>query len=270
MPETIYLRVGTQDEISLSIFIEALQNFLHALKDLDATFSENINGSLIWNVVSLEKHSPPLVGVAPHQKPSFAKAGHPDLSQKVERELIESVRRLATTAERSDLLSDAALKHLEHLARKTPSIGPMAVFQSDNGPSPPKNETQITPQTLENVKRLTGVRYSAYGSVKGSLDAISVHRAYEFRVWDEKTHKPVTCKFRPDEIENVKALLKSRVTVVGMLTSNSAGNPISISAEEILPTPERLLPTIAEMSGLVKDFTDGKSLKEYMEELSDE
>jgi hypothetical protein len=30
------------------------------------------------------------------------------------------------------------------------------------------------------------------------------------------------------------------------------------------------LPTINEMSGLVHDFTNGKLLKEYMEELSDE
>jgi hypothetical protein len=270
MPETIYLRVGTQDEIALSVFIEALQNFLHALRDVDATLSQNTAGSLIWNVVRLEKNSPPLVGVAAHQKPSFARGGHPDLSRKVESELIENARRLSTTGERSELLSDAALKRLENLAKKTPSIGPMAIFQSDNGPSTPKNETQITPQTFENVKRLTSVRYSAYGSIKGSLDAISVHHAYEFRVWDEKTHKPVTCKFSPDEIDNVKALLKSRVTVIGMLTSNSAGNPISISAEDILPTPKRQLPTITEMSGLVKDFTDGKSLKEYMEELSDE
>jgi hypothetical protein len=270
MPETIYLRVGTHDEISLTVFIEALQNFLHALKDLDATLSKNTNGSLIWNVVRLEKNSPPLVGVAPHQKPSFAKAGYPDLSRQVEAELIENARRLAAGGERSEFLSDAALKRLESLAQKTPAIGPIAIFQSDNGANAPKNETQITPQTLENVKRLTSVRYSAFGSIRGSLDAISVHKNYEFRVWDEKTRKPVTCKFNPHEIETIKALLKSRVTIVGMLTSNSAGNPISISAEEILPTPKRQLPTIAEMSGLVHDFTNGKSLKDYMEELSDE
>ena len=33
---------------------------------------------------------------------------------------------------------------------------------------------------------------------------------------------------------------------------------------------KKVLPTIAEMSGLVHDFTNGKSMKEYMEELSDE
>lgn len=270
MPETIYLRVGTNDEIALSAFIEALQNFLHALKDLDSTLSQNIYGSLIWNVVSLEKHSPPLVGVKPQQKPSFAKAGHPDLSHKVEAEFIDNARRLATTGDRSDVLSDAALKRIERLASKTQILGPMSVFLSNNGPSAPIDETQITTRTLENVQRLTSARYTAFGSIKGSLDAISVHRAYEFRVWDEKSHKPITCKFDPNEIEKVKALLKARVTVTGMLTSNSAGNVISISAEEIIPTPKRQLPTIHEMSGLVKDFTDGKSLKEYMEELSDE
>lgn len=39
---------------------------------------------------------------------------------------------------------------------------------------------------------------------------------------------------------------------------------------EPLPPPPKRLPTIDEMSGLVSDFTDGKSLKEYMDELSDE
>jgi hypothetical protein len=270
MAETIYLRIGTEDEISLSVFIESLQNFLHALKDLDATISRDVRGSLVWNVVRLEKQSPPLVGVAPRQKQSFVKAGVPDFSSRVESELIESARRLSTTGDRGDLLSDSALKRLERLARKTSIIGPMALFTSDNGPSAPKNQTQITPRTFENVQKLTGARYSAFGSIRGSLDAISVHKNYEFRVWDERTRKPVTCKFHPDEINRVKDLLKSRVTVIGTVTSNSAGNPISIVAEEILSAPKKQLPTIAEMSGLVHDFTNGKSLKEYMEELSDE
>lgn len=35
-------------------------------------------------------------------------------------------------------------------------------------------------------------------------------------------------------------------------------------------TPKQALPAITEMSGFIHDFTNGKSLKEYMEELSDE
>lgn len=270
MPETIFLRVGTLDKISLSAFIEALNNFLRALKDLDATISRDPRGSLIWEIVTLQKNSPPLVGVAPEQKPYFKRKGFQDFSGVVESQLIENTRMLAFSGERNQFLSDSALKRLENLAKKTPALGPMGIFQSNNGPDSPKNETLITPQTLTNVRRLTGAKYHAFGSIKGNLDAISVHRDYEFRVWDETTHKAVTCKFTPEDLDRVKALLKQRVVVLGNLTSNSAGSPISISVEEIIPSPKNQLPTIEEMSGLVKDFTGGKSLKEYMEELSDE
>ena len=63
-------------------------------------------------------------------------------------------------------------------------------------------------------------------------------------------------------------LLKERVVVYGKLNSNSAGLPISIMADEFEAVPKRHLPTIEEMSGLVEDFTEGMSLKEYMEILS--
>ncbi len=270
MGQKIFLRVGTQDRITLSELIDALRNFLLALKDLDATITRDPRGSLIWDVVALEKNSPPLVGVAPHQKPTFRKQGVQDYSNEVESQLIENARIFQTGTERTQFLSDSALKHLESLAKKTSRLGPMAVFQSDNGASAPKNETPITSETLSNVKKLTSPRYSAFGSIKGSLDAISIHHDFEFRVWDENTRKPVRCKFSRDDLERVKTLLGSRVTVLGVLTSNSAGTPISIEAEEFTPASQTKLPTIAEMSGLVHDFTDGKSLKDYMEELSDE
>jgi hypothetical protein len=95
MPETIYLRVGTHDKISLSAFIEALNNFLHALKDLDATISHDPRGSLIWEIVTLQKNSPPLVGVAPEQKPFLKKCGFQDFSGVVESQFIENARMLA-------------------------------------------------------------------------------------------------------------------------------------------------------------------------------
>jgi hypothetical protein len=152
-------------------------------------------------------------------------------------------------------LSDAALKRLEKLATKTPTLGPMSVFQSD--PNAPKNETLITPQTLTNVKRLTSAKYHAFGSIKGSLDAISVHHDYEFRVWDETTHKPVTCKFNPDDLERVKSLLKQRVMVLGTLTSNSAGSPISINVEEMIPSPKREPPPSRKCLGLSRTLLGG-------------
>src|SRR6266536_634143 len=72
------------------------------------------------------------------------------------------------------------------------------------------------------------------------------------------------------DLDRIKSLIKSRVRVSGIIQSNSAGTPIVIDLEDLEPLVKRELPTIEEMSGLVEDFTDGKSLKDYMEELSDE
>lgn len=271
MPRTIYLRVGTADNISLPAFIDSLRAFLSTLQDLDSTISSRKTGSLIWEVVSLEKNSPAVVGVSAYQKPALKLRGYADYYPNVTEQLIENTRLLSSRGERNRYLSDSALSTLQKLAAKTPSIGPMAVYVSDNGK--PKDDTDVTlisPETLTNAKKLTEPKYRAYSSIKGNLDAISVHRKYEFKVWDEATHKPVTCYFPERDLERVKGYLRSRVRVSGVLLSNSAGNPISMSVEELEPVVKREIPTIKQMSGLIKDFTRGKSMKEYMEELSDE
>jgi hypothetical protein len=65
MSRTIYLRVGQKDQIPLDIFISSLSNFLGVLRDLDSTISDNKHGSVIWEVVSLQQNSPPIVGISP-------------------------------------------------------------------------------------------------------------------------------------------------------------------------------------------------------------
>lgn len=264
MADTIFLRVGTEDRIPLTAFIDSLRNFLLVLQDLDATISHDSRGSMIWEVVSLQKNSPPVIGVAPKQK----RAQDRNVSEVVEEQLITNTRLLLSSGERNQYMSDAALTRVERLAKLTPKVGTMAIYL--NGSGVIKDEADITENTLKNVRQLTGVKYSAYGSIVGSLDAITVHKGNEFRVWDETTKKPVRCKFDEGALDHVKSLLKGRVLVSGIVQSNSAGNPIVISVEDLEAAPKRILPTIEEMSGLVEDFTAGKSLKEYMKELSDE
>jgi hypothetical protein len=263
MPRTIFLQVGDKDRITLPVFIDSLRNFLYLLKDMDASVSHDPRGSMSWEIVSLQKQSPPVVGVAPHLKRGFR-----DLSDAVEAQVIKNIRLLSESGERSELMSDSALGRIEKLAKKTTKQGPMIIYI--NGDSTRKEESAINERTLASVKQLTGVQYSAYGSVIGNLDSISVHRGNEFRIWDENTNKPVLCKFDEGKLEQVKLLLKQKVIVIGEVNSNSVGVPISIDIEELLGIEQRSIPTIEEMSGLVEDFTEGKSLKEYMEDLANE
>ncbi len=254
MADTIFLRIGTEDRVPLKDFIDSLNNFLSVLRDLDATISHDQRGNTVWDVVSL-KNTAPVVGVAPRLKA----ASRQDTSQIVEEQLLVNAKSLSSNGDRNQYFSDSALESLEKLAKRTPKLGPMAIYIDGVGEI--KDEADITEGTLKNLRQLTGVRYSAYGSLIGSLDAITVHKGNEFRVWDETTKK---------DLDRVKSLLKSRVRVSGIIQSNSAGTPIVIDLEDLEPLVKRELPTIEEMSGLVEDFTDGKSLKDYMEELSDE
>ena len=263
MADTIYIRVGTADQIPLKTFVDSLSHFMFVLKDLDASIAKDSSGNMEWDVVSLQKNSPAVVGVAPR-----IKRGHLDTSRIVEDEFIENVTLLSSRGERTDLLSDSALKRVQSLAAPTKSVGPIEIYLNGNGPV--RARANITEITLNNIRGLTSPKYSAFGTIYGSLDSISVHKGNEFRVWNERTRKPVTCKFTEDELDRVKSYLGIRVMVSGTMLSNAAGNPISMAVQELTPSTKRAVPTIEEMSGLIDDFTGGIPLKEYMDQITDE
>jgi hypothetical protein len=264
MTRTIFLRVGQKDRVSLAEFISSLQNFLGILRDLDATISKDQRGSVIWEVVSLQQNSPPIVGVSPTLRSSEIQ----DFSSVVESQVLENVKLLGLGTEPTAFMSYAALKKLEGLASRTKSIGSMSVFLNGDVD---KQESNITEKTLSNVRELTGVKYSGYGSITGKLEAISVHKNSEFRVWDDKTNKPVRCKYEPAGLEDrIKSLLRSRVMVSGMIQSNTAGIPIALEVENIDAARQHAIPTIREMSGSIKGITEGKSLKEYLDQINDD
>lgn len=262
-PRSIFLRIGQRDRIPLSALIESLQNFLGMLRDFDATISKNQKGSVVWEVTSLRQNSPPIIGLSPS-----IRHGMMDYSSDVEFQILQSTADITSRGERTTLMSDSALTRLEKLARKTKTFGAHSIFLEGDGAH--LRETDITERTLKNVQEFTSPKYSSFGSIKGKLEAISVHQGNEFRVWDEVTGKPVRCKFTIEKDDVVKSMLRQRVIVSGEILANSAGMPISLTVSELTTVSGRNLPTIDEMRGLIKDFTGGKPLSEYLEEISDE
>jgi hypothetical protein len=264
MPQTIFFRVGNADKITLNGFIECLRGFLGVLQDLDAALANDKSGSAIWEVTFLRKGSPPIVGITPAQR----HRDRPNLGEAVEAQFIDGVTALTIRGDRGDLISDSALLRLKKVAAQTKRIGSHAVYV--NGAGELHRETAITETTFRNVAELTDPRYSAFGSIVGKLEAISVHKGDEFRVWDRATGRPVTCKFSTEWEEGIKKLLRQTVTVSGTIHANSQGTPISLDLEGLDAFAESTLPSIREMSGLVENFTLGKTLKEYLEDTPDE
>jgi hypothetical protein len=263
MPQPIFLRIGTESRIELGSFVNSVSDFLSILKDVDATVSERQSGSVKWVVDTLEKKDVPVISVIPEPRKRLF-----DKSSIVETQVIENADLLSRKGERNKFLSDSALQRIGRMATRTPKTGPMAIWVPSNGR--PKQETEITKATLRNVEELTGEKYSGFGSIIGSLESISVHKGNEFRVWDRHTSKPVRCIFKPELEARIKDYFRSEVTVVGLVHMNGRGQALSVDVDalEQVEAKSELVP-VHKLSGAIKDFTGGLSLREYMEK-SDE
>jgi hypothetical protein len=259
--QTIYLRIGTKDSVPMGAFISSLTSFLGILRDVDAAVSKDQRGSVDWEVVSLQQNSPIVIGARPSPRVDVQ-----DQSSMVEAQIIENCSLLGRGEEPTKILPFAALKRIERLAKPSSDLGPSCIYIDT------KQEAIIGEDTLRNVQQFTRVRYSGFGSIIGKLESVSVHNGREFRVWDEATRKPIRCTFVAEQEERVISYLeeRARIRARGMLHSNASGLPIKMELEDLEVAAKRDLPTIDEMTGFVHDFTEGKSLKRYLEDLDND
>lgn len=264
MGKIIYFRLGERERIEVYQLLRSLRNILGVLEDLDASISQKKSGTVRWEVAVLNKCSPPLIGIEGF--PVSHKL--PDHTSLVQREVLDGLGDLMKTPERRPYYSDSVLEKIRNLATQSKTLGSFRVYT--NGPDA-KQETVINESTFKNIDQLIGVKYKEFGSVVGSLEALNVHRRYEFRIWDENTGKPVTCFFNHEMLQKVKDSLKGKVLVYGEINFNQRGEPVSILVDDIVSKrPQCDLPTIEEMSGLVKDMYEGKRLKEYLEDIKND
>ena len=266
MGEVIYFQLGDREEISLKALIRAFRDILGFLEDLDASVSEDPRGTVQWEVAVLQKTSPPLLGLVGHPKRPSSDQGAvlANFSRRVKVECLDSIDMLTVDAKRAQALSDSALRRVRNLAVQSKRLGKIDVYTDDR-------RVPITEKTLDAIEKLTAKKHESVGSVLGRLETIAVHRDTEIRVWDENTNRPVRCRYPIDLEDTVKALLRARVLVSGLVTFNPASQPVRVEVSSIERySDETELPTIEQMSGLLPDATGGRTLAEYLEHLRDD
>ncbi len=265
MDGIIYFRLGETDQITFGQLVATMIDVKGLLLDFDAALSRDPRGTLRWNVEVIEKRSPVVIGVSPVQSRQTVDPAifGVNFGSQVETAVIKDTARLTFEADRGDLVSDSAIGRYTRLAKRSRRIGDIAVYTDSR--SVPINES-----TLTNIHRLVGTKSKSTGSVLGRLDTISVHRHNEIRIWDDNHQRPITCRYPAALEETVKASLRQRVLVSGVVSYNEIGRATAVDVSLIAPYPDDAeLPSVERMQGSVSNMTGGESLADYLEHLRD-
>lgn len=124
----------------------------------------------------------------------------------------------------------------------------------------------ITEEINAKVDRILRGTYSVLGSLEGMLDAINLHGAPTFTIWERLSGNPVRCTFPkdPEWVSRVKDLLQTRALVIGQVNYFSNGVPRSITRIRELRdlTPDPSLPRAG--FGAIPDLTGGEEPADYI------
>lgn len=217
---------------SLPLFLRAVSDIHRLLQDVDYAVNRE-RGGRRWIVAELHS-SAPTVTVRPL------------LSDPVTIDAIAVGIRIVTTGTfeppryfTEDALSD--LKRMRRLFRGTDRVRRIVVSRDHAEPA------VIEEDISEKADQILASGYRNLGSLEGTLDAINVHDASTFTMWDRVSLSPVRCFFPKTGVwvERVKSLLEKRVVVAGEIHYFRNGIPRSIanvqsiddaSQDDTLPT----------------------------------
>jgi hypothetical protein len=249
---------GQGDHLPPNVFLRALSYFMELVRDVDSSVSNRATGSVRWEISKLSKNSPAQFAI---DGKSRLRQG--DFTTTIQYSVVNGVYVLNERPEQPEFYSYSALQNLRNLTIQAGKLSVVQIFDDSQ-------HIEITTKVRNNVEYLIGSGSTSLGSVRGTLDAITVHSGNEFRIWPTKglKSKPVACRFRKNDLPKVIKHIKGEVEVFGRLRRNPKGIPVFMAVHDFVPLePPTYSPTIEEMSGLVKDLYGGGTLQEYLKEI---
>lgn len=247
---------GKNNKISANVFVRSLSFFLDLISDVDSSVSELPRGSVRWELTSLQKNSPAVVEVS-----GTSRIDAMDYSVPIQESLLDGIDQLIERPEQPKFYSYSALKKVQRMAEQAKHLKWLSVYSGSR-------RVVLNERLISNVEYLMASGSRSLGSIRGSLDAIAVHSGNEFRIWLPNIKNPVVCHFEKETLPEVASHLKQTVEVFGELKRNPRGEAVSMRVEEfIAPEPRKVIPSVADMRGLLPDLYDGKPLKDYLDDL---
>ncbi|HYH67866.1 MAG TPA: hypothetical protein VD866_24425 [Urbifossiella sp.] len=253
---------GDDGAVSVTALIEALENTIQVLRSLEA--QHGLSETIRWEVVRATMKSPLTLTIAAKVRAMKARKA----SGQVMDSYVGGLRDVFVNTVRPKDFDDDSLEAVRRLATQpykehaklTVQTNTHQVVIPDSDPLVVENITRLIAATKGRVSQ----SHHETGTIEGTLEVVSTHHGDSFSVWEHLTGYKVECQSTPEQLEQAKGLLRSRVAVLGRIRY-LARKPVSLEVERIrrLRTSEEL----PQPSTIGKvDLTGGVASEEFVRE----
>lgn len=229
-----------EEEISVSDFAKAFENFSGLVKELSKQFAPKKDSSA-W----LVKVYPGSAGIGLSGRPGVYTS---EEINAIRTNLLTGLRELETGA-RPVFFTDKSVECSKALASlfKTKKAPPNVRIWSKQ-----EQSLSIGRAIATKADNLLEVAYEDDGSVDGFLQKLSAHGQFEFVVYDALDDRAIKCEVEESKIESAWKSFRKRVEVLGKVRYRKDGMPVSVRAKDIIPFPSAdEIPSPAEMRRLL-------------------
>jgi len=228
------------DHVSANDFINAVEAFVGLIKEI----TKNINASSPRNAWEIQvQEGSQIINVIPN-----ADAIRPQVSNQIVNAVLDGITLLENSAEKPNQYSDKAIEHMKTLSNLTSRESnniPIRILSRDIART-------VTRNTYNHTSELLSWKYEDSGTVEGTLDVVSAHKGYEFRIAEPVFGRTVKCTIDENMLAVALNAFKKRVEVDGLIRYDKDGYAKSIKVKSISVFPAtNSLPGFKELRGIL-------------------
>lgn len=254
---------GKLGHISVLSFLAIINKSLGVLRNLDIRISEQQRGTLQWVITGLGE------GSSYVDIDTRILRGNIDVSDRVVSGFANGVEHIRQRGGTPPYFSQVDVVAIRDIVRQFGRDGVEGVNYQDA-----ESRVELTPEVEQELERLVGIRYKAYGSIEGKIELVSIKQgARRFSLTHDRTLRSIKCTL-PDDIEGSvfnAAENRRRVIVTGLIAYNAKNEAISVEVKGGLRLLgwEKELPTTEDLGGSDPTFTGELSTEDFVRSLRD-
>ena len=262
--KTLTIRLTGKDDITTESLIEAVQDAVLILRNIEGNMAEEGRPASRWRVEKVSLSSPLQMTISEIPPKGYAPI---DPVQP----FVRGMRSVNAAAETPPYFTEQALRLSKRLVALLNNGLSRIEFLTPGEPG-----AEPTQHLAANVDKILGRAPGFYyddTELEGRLETLSVHDRPEFWIYDPITDCGTRCEFKTEDLDTVAELVKkrARVRVRGKVKFNREHRALSVEVAKFdqLRSQDQL-PQIRDLHRARINITGGKNSVEYVRGLRDD